>query len=491
MSSTARLSQRYMRALAHIPLLSIDAPRAVLVIGFGVGNTTHAATLHPSIRRVDVADLSRGILAHASYFKDVNGDVLNDPRVAVYVNDGRHHLLMQPVATYDLITLEPPPIAYAGVAALYSKEFYALARSRLKPNGFISQWLPAYQVPTATTLAMIRAFIDVFPQAVLVSGAEADLLLIGANEPRIEIDPARLTIALASAPEAHADLRRLDLGGVREIVGAFVGSARTLVEATRASAPVSDDRPIQEYGVVSLLNFGEAVPASVVDLTQVAAWCPKCFVDGRPAPLADGLDTYLALLGRAYMASRAEVDRAASLSEREGRVIAGSAYLGAIVPESAELHNSLGIALARKGEFDTAIAEFRDALRLEPESAITHWHLGAALASRGARAEAIGALRRSVELDPNNGQARYDLATLLLGARQLADATDQFRATLRLLPNSVEAHTRLGIALALQGRLDEAIDQLQQALTLNPESADARRNLTIALGQRRSAKGGR
>ena len=50
MSSTKPLSQRYMRALAHIPLLSMDDPETVLVIGFGVGNTTHAATLHPSVR---------------------------------------------------------------------------------------------------------------------------------------------------------------------------------------------------------------------------------------------------------------------------------------------------------------------------------------------------------------------------------------------------------------------------------------------------------
>ena len=96
---------------------------------------------------------------------------------------------MQPPASYDLITLEPPPIGYAGVAALYSKEFYTLARTRLRPKGYVSQWLPAYQVPGATTLAMIRAFIDVFPQAVLISGAEADLLLLGANDSRIEIDP--------------------------------------------------------------------------------------------------------------------------------------------------------------------------------------------------------------------------------------------------------------------------------------------------------------
>ena len=37
--------------------------------------------------------------------------------MVVYVNDGRHHLHMRTQASYDLITLEPPPIGYAGVAA--------------------------------------------------------------------------------------------------------------------------------------------------------------------------------------------------------------------------------------------------------------------------------------------------------------------------------------------------------------------------------------
>jgi predicted membrane-bound spermidine synthase len=68
MSSTARLDQRYMRALAHIPLLSMNAPERVLVIGFGVGNTTHAAALHSSVTRVEVADLSRYIMEQGGYF---------------------------------------------------------------------------------------------------------------------------------------------------------------------------------------------------------------------------------------------------------------------------------------------------------------------------------------------------------------------------------------------------------------------------------------
>ena len=146
----------------------------------------------------------------------------------------------------------------------------------------------------------------------LVSGAEAELLLFGVNDSRIEIDPARVAAALSHAPTVEADLRRLDLGSVREIVGTFVAAPHTLAEATRDAAAISDDYPMQEYDVRSLLNLGEAVPASIVDLSQVASWCPRCFIDGAPAPIVDGLDTYLALLNLAYNASPSELAGTAS-----------------------------------------------------------------------------------------------------------------------------------------------------------------------------------
>ena len=447
MSSTQPLSQRYMRALAHIPLLSMNEPGNVLVIGFGVGNTTHAATLHPSVARVDLADLSRDILSHASYFSDGNKDVLNHPRLAVYINDGRQHLQMQPPASYDLVTLEPPPIAYAGVGALYSREFYALARTRLRPGGYISQWLPAYQVPAETTLAMVRAFVEVFPEAVLLSGAESDLLLLGTTAARIEIDPEQVAARLAGAPEVRADLERIDLDDVHEIVGTFVGSPATLAAGTRDAAPVTDDRPLQEYGVRSMLNFGRGVPSDVVNLREVAAWCPRCFMNGAPVPAVAELDTYLALLDIAYGASRADVARVREVAERQGRVLAGSRYLGMIVPESAAVHNVVGLAHASAGRLDMAVEEFRAAVRLAPDDASAHWHLGAALASQGAQEQAAVHLRRSVELDPGNGRAQNDLGVLLAG----------------------------------QGRLEEAIGYFRRALALDPGSEDARRNLDRAL----------
>ncbi len=424
------------------------------MIGFGVGNSTHAATLHPSVERVDVADLSRHVLEHASYFRDANHDVLQDRRVTVYVNDGRQHLQMQPLAVYDLITLEPPPIAHAGVAALYSREFYALARTRLKPGGYLSQWLPAYQVPARTSLAMIRAFIDVFPQSVLLSGMYSEFLLVGTNADTIQIDPDRLAVALKRAPAVQEDLRRIDLGTVTEIVGTFVGSADTLVRATRESSAVSDDRPIQEYGVRSAVGSGlQGVPASVFDLSAAGTWCPRCFSGDLPTASAEGLDTYLALLDQAYHASTegAALGRSATPGPRR---ILGSAYLGTVVPDTDAVHNLIGVTLLREGRYVEAAAAFREALRRRADSVDANRNLGTALAESGQTAEAIGYLRRAVQLDPSHGGAQYELGSLLLERRELAEAADHLRAALRAMPDSAAAHNDLGIALASAGRAE-------------------------------------
>jgi predicted membrane-bound spermidine synthase len=478
MSSTALLDQRYMRALAHIPLLSMSAPTHVLVIGFGVGNSTQAATLHPSVECVEVADLSRDILGHAGYFRDANKDVLNDPRVGVYVNDGRQHLAMQPAAVYDLITLEPPPIAHAGVAALYSREFYALARSRLKAGGYLSQWLPAYQVSPETSLAMIRAFIEIFPQSVLLSGTQAELLLVGTNGAGIEIDPGRVSLALERAPAVAADLRRLDLGSVTEIVGTFVGSADTLARATRQSPPVSDDRPLQEYGVRSAIGSGTSgVPASIFELATAASWCPRCFDGETPAPVVAGLDTYLALLDDAYHApGTADAARRAYGDRR----ILRSAYLGAIVPDTDAVHNVIGVTLLRQGRYDAAAGAFREALKRRADSVDANHNLGTALAAAGHVAESIGYLRRAVQLAPGNGGAQYELGTLLLEQRRFAEAADCFRAAVDAMPGSAAVHNDLGVALASLGELGQATDHFRRAVTLDPAFGEARRNLASA-----------
>jgi spermidine synthase len=298
MSSTARGAQRYMRAFVHLPLLHLEAPENVLVICFGVGNTAHAASLHRSLRRIEVADISRHVLDQAPHFAATNGQVLRDPRVAVFVNDGRQHLRMMPPDRYDLITLEPPPINFSGVASLYSREFYALARSRLRSGGFLSQWLPVPQVPAASVRSMIRAFTEVFPGALLLHGDGGNFIMVGRRDRVIELDPATLERRLAANPEVSADLERIQMGGLTDIFATFAADAPCLESAVTQSVALTDDRPFIEYDRV--YHPLTPIPHGVVDVGRIATWCPGCFGEGGPIAAVKDLTTYLGIMNGFY-----------------------------------------------------------------------------------------------------------------------------------------------------------------------------------------------
>ena len=143
----------------------------------------------------------------------------------------------------------------------------------------------------------------------------------------------------------------------------------------------------------------------------MATWCQACFADGRPVPLLEGLDTYLALLDRAYWATGSERSGPHQATPWGTRRIAGSAYLGATVPESAEVHAILGTALREAGRLDEAVTELETAVRLAPRSARVYNDLGIALAMQGKLQEAIEQFERALEAQPDFAQAQQNLAT--------------------------------------------------------------------------------
>ncbi len=343
MTGTHLVAQRYMRAFSHLPLLHQDDPRKALVVCFGVGNTLHAASLHPSIEALEVVDLSRNVLGHAAYFERWNRGVLEDPRVKVFVNDGRQHLRMGATEAYDLITLEPPPIAFAGVSALYSAEFYRLAHARLKRGGFVTQWLPAYQVPGPVALSVIRSFLEVFPNAILLSGYRRHLMLVGMKGGAITLTPEDLKRRLAARPAVKADLDAIEMGSLTALFGTFVADAATLREATKNAVPVTDDYPLMEFDSVSVLR-NTRIPPEIFAPEQVTVWCPTCFEHGRWNPAAADLGLYLSMLDRLYsqdsfLGSRNPRAKAGdgpirfrASADQVGRVMTANPYLRRLFP---------------------------------------------------------------------------------------------------------------------------------------------------------------
>lgn len=298
MSGTNYDAQRYMRAFVHIPMLQMENPKKALVICFGVGNTLHAASLHSTIERLELAELSRNVLQHAGHFKRWNRGVLQDRRLSVFINDGRQHLRMQGDGTYDLITLEPPPITYAGVSALYSVEFYKLARKKLREGGHMTQWLPVYQVHRRHAAAIVHAFIAAFPDAVLLSGHREELILMGRKGGPPTFDPRAVARRLAREPAVLEDLKRIDLASMTELAGTFAGGSAELQRTADKTAPVTDDVPVMEYGPV--IYRRTIIPASLFSPGKVGEWCPSCMGGGADPWDMPLLPAYLSVMEAYY-----------------------------------------------------------------------------------------------------------------------------------------------------------------------------------------------
>jgi hypothetical protein len=146
---------------------------------------------------------------------------------------------------------------------------------------------------------MVRAFVDVFPQSVLLSGKGRELILFGTTAPALEFDPAQVAAALNERPAVRADLEKVSLSSLTELVGTFAASHETLVAATKSVLPLTDDVPTLEYSERSDA-LDTQLPADLIDVTQVARFCPRCFENGQTIASVGRLTDYLGVLGQVY-----------------------------------------------------------------------------------------------------------------------------------------------------------------------------------------------
>ena len=405
MSGTIFLGQRYMRAFVHLPMLISDRIENVMVMCFGVGNTVSAALAHPTVKRVDVVDLSRDILEQAGQFADANGDVLADPRVRVHVNDARQHLRMLSEPTYDLITGEPPPLPHAGVVNLYTQEFFELVRSRLRPGGIATYWMPGFQIGEAAVRSVVRAFLEVFPDALLLDGHTQQLILVGRRDGPLFFDPARLRALLRSSPGAARDLRWISLDRTAEWVGVFAASSATLARATADAAPLRDDRPVLEYGSRELV-WDRQLPADLFSVSDWRLWCPSC--DALPADERDEIEGYLEVIAAWYRSPaflRAQPGSQGSfqplLSARAERAVARSVYLQDLLAKLPFARRQ-AIAAVQHNHAAEAVALLQTLARKLPQDAKLQSDLTAALILAGRPEEAARTLAAARAATPDD-----------------------------------------------------------------------------------------
>jgi spermidine synthase len=177
-------------AFALAPMMFVQDFQDGLNIGLGTGRTAYTIGAM-GFRSIHVAEIAPGIVQAADrWFSGINGRILNDPRTRLFVEDGRNVLLLRP-EKYDLITLEISSVWFAGSTNLYSREFYQLARSHVKPGGVFQQWIQIHHIGINELTSVIATLRSVFPQVSFwVTGGVG--IMVASDRPQ-QIQPAFLT----------------------------------------------------------------------------------------------------------------------------------------------------------------------------------------------------------------------------------------------------------------------------------------------------------
>ncbi len=150
-------------------------------------------------------------------------------------------------------------------------------------------------------------------------------------------------------------------------------------------------------------------------------------------------------------------------------------------PANARGHSNLGLALGAAGRTDEAMAELREAIRLQADIPFAHYNLGLILSRLNRDAEALPLFEEELRLQPAYAPAWCDLGLSLYQLGRRDEAVAAYEKALRLKPDDPEALERMGVALASLGRLAEAVVRYEEALKLRPNTPGIHQNLGIAL----------
>jgi spermidine synthase len=376
-ASTSPSDMAVQVMIGQVGMLLHPDPKDVFVLGLGTGVSAAAVARHP-VQSIDIVDIEPAGVAAARFFEGENRDVLADPRVRYIAADGRNVLLARP-KKYDVIISDPSDIWVAGVGNLFTKEFYEIARSRLKPGGVMVQWWHTHALSPDHLKLIVATFRSVFPHTSYWRPNLGDVILAGSADP-VPWDLATLSRKFESVPALADDLRAIGIWSPTSLFGAFVLAGEDLDRfLSGVTAVHTDDHPVIEFFAPRYLYADTALGNDrLIESAQRSLF-----------PRIEGFDP-------------------AALDPHE-------AYL-------------LGFARASMNRYDSAIRLMEDSVRREPTNPKAWIGLGNQYRGQSRDADAMAAYRRALEVSPGEPEASAELAEMLRSHGDAAAAEAVMRA---------------------------------------------------------------
>src|SRR5205823_3190955 len=180
-----------------LPAFYHPNPKNALVIGYGSGVTVGAVASVKEIQDIDCIEIEPAVYGAAPWFSDINRKSYENPKVHLTFNDARNYMNTSR-KKYDIIVSEPSNPWIAGVASLFTAEFYDRAAEVLKPDGVFAQWIQLYELDPEDLRMILYEVQRKFPE-VSIWVTDSDLIVIATRQPQ-KLNTARLAGMVRSDP---------------------------------------------------------------------------------------------------------------------------------------------------------------------------------------------------------------------------------------------------------------------------------------------------
>ena len=494
------------RLLAHVPLLLHPAPKRVAILGLGSGVTLGSALTHP-LEAATVLEISPEVVDASRFFELENHRALADPRTRLIVGDGRTHLMLGR-EQYDVIVSEPSNPWMAGIASLFTREFFEGAKARLAPGGMLCQWAHTYDISRDDLRSIVATFLTAFPEGTMWLIGDADVLLVGSTGP---LDDRIAGIAEAwQRRGVAADLASVGAREPYAITSLFVAQGDALRTWAAGASLQTDDRSRLEFSGPRNI-FGASRDDNAVTLRELANSSPK------PAAVTAGEHTATAATYRnrglmflqsdAQRPAYADFTKALSANPNDpvslDGLIRSAAALGRIddaravltklasVPANSSAKLALSKVLASQGAVDQAVRIPFSLLQADPGNVPALEQLASVLSDVGDAARLEPVVAKLVAEAPKNTWAHYYTGSLFFLQNRLDLAAQAARNSISLEPTNAKAHNLLGACLASMGQADAARAAFEASLRVDPRESGTYTNLAnleLQAGNRASAR---
>lgn len=126
-----------------------------------------------------------------------------------------------------------------------------------------------------------------------------------------------------------------------------------------------------------------------------------------------------------------------------------------------------GNELARKGDLDGALSEYKKVLALDPGNALAHNNLGIIYKRKGLYITAVEEFQQSLASLPNYYKTYNNLANVYAERGYYDEAIKYYNKCLAVKPNFADAHWNLALAYEKTGEKTRAIRHFKQFIDLS------------------------